>query len=190
MKTSGPGVFVALLRGINVGGNNIVSMAALKASFEELGFDDVATYINSGNVLFRSKTTDPRALEQKIDTMLARDYGLKPKTVVRSLADMESLVKRLEKAWKPHPEWKCNVMFLRHTLDGEQLVADAAVKRDIERVVCCPGTLIWSARIRDMPRTAMMKVATSRHCQDMTIRNVNTTMKVLALMQQMAGRAL
>ena len=48
-------VFVALLRGVNVGGNNIVSMRELKESFEELGFAQVSTYINSGNVIFTSK---------------------------------------------------------------------------------------------------------------------------------------
>jgi uncharacterized protein (DUF1697 family) len=48
-------VYVALLRGINVGGNNMVPMKALKASFEKLGFRDVATYINSGNVVFRAE---------------------------------------------------------------------------------------------------------------------------------------
>jgi len=45
--------YVALLRGINVGGNNMISMKSLKASFDELGFQDVATYINSGNILFK-----------------------------------------------------------------------------------------------------------------------------------------
>jgi uncharacterized protein (DUF1697 family) len=50
-------VFVALLRGINVGGKNIVSIKALKESFERCGFDDVSTYLNSGNVLFKTKET-------------------------------------------------------------------------------------------------------------------------------------
>lgn len=46
--------YIALLRGINVGGNNIIRMSDLKASFEELGFSDVVTYIQSGNVLFNT----------------------------------------------------------------------------------------------------------------------------------------
>ena len=48
-------VYVALLRGINVGGKNIVEMARLKQAFEELGFTSVKTYINSGNVIFRAE---------------------------------------------------------------------------------------------------------------------------------------
>src|SRR5919198_6276780 len=116
-KRDSSGVYVALLRGVNVGGNNIVSMKALTASFERLGFHDVQTYINSGNVLFRAKDADPRELEDRIDRMLAREHGLKGKTVVRSTAEMARLVKTIDKEWKPDPAWKYNVIFLRHTLD-------------------------------------------------------------------------
>ncbi len=66
-------VFVALLRGVNVGGNNIVNMKSLKASFENLGFKGVSTYINSGNILFRAKQSDARKLERKIEQMLRAD---------------------------------------------------------------------------------------------------------------------
>ena len=50
--------YVALLRGINVGGNNLIRMPALKACFDAGGFEDVSTYIQSGNVLFRSGGRD------------------------------------------------------------------------------------------------------------------------------------
>ena len=63
---SKPTNYVALLRGINVGGANTVSMATLKAIFEKLGFINVSTYINSGNVIFQSDSTDSRRLETKI----------------------------------------------------------------------------------------------------------------------------
>ncbi len=66
-------VFVALLRGVNVGGNNIISMKSLKTSFEQLGFSDVSTYINSGNILFKAKERDARKLETKIEAMLSRE---------------------------------------------------------------------------------------------------------------------
>ena len=64
--------YVALLRGINVGGNNMVSMADLRTSFAGLGFSDVASYINSGNVLFRAKSKDPRALAFLEEVLLGR----------------------------------------------------------------------------------------------------------------------
>ena len=63
--------YVALLRGINVGGNNIIRMTALKACFETLGFQDVSTYIQSGNVLFSTAESDTVKLTAKIETALS-----------------------------------------------------------------------------------------------------------------------
>ena len=186
-KRDSNGVYVALLRGINVGGNNIVSMKALKESFERLGFEDVRTYINSGNVLFRSPDGDARNIEERIDRMLAREHALKGKTVVRGDAEMARLVKTIEKEWNPDPEWKYNVVFLRHTLDPNVIVKQLDLKADIERVVCCPGTLLWSARTSTIGRTTMIKLSSRAVYQDMTVRNVNTTKKILALMQEMAA---
>ena len=76
MSKSTSNVFVALLRGVNVGGNNMISMSALKKSFESMGFASVVTYINSGNIIFKSKEADARKLEAKIEHMLSRDYLL------------------------------------------------------------------------------------------------------------------
>jgi uncharacterized protein (DUF1697 family) len=69
------GLFVALLRGVNVGGKNMISMKSLKESFERLGFTQVSTYINSGNIIFTTKETDPRKLEKKIEQMLSKEYS-------------------------------------------------------------------------------------------------------------------
>jgi uncharacterized protein (DUF1697 family) len=182
-------VYVALLRGINVGGNNMVSMKALKESFETLGFADVQTYINSGNVLFRAKETDVRELEDRIDRMLAREHALKGKTVVRSEEEMTRLVKTIDAEWTPDPDWRYNVVFLRYTLDPNAVVKGIALDPDVERVVCCPGTLLWSARVNSITRSAMLKLSSRPVYQEMTVRNVNTTRKILELMDRMQPRA-
>jgi hypothetical protein len=81
-------IFVALLRGINVGGNNMIRMSSLKTSFERMGFKDVTTYINSGNLIFKAKEDDARKLERNIEKMLSREYKLGCKVVVRSFSEM------------------------------------------------------------------------------------------------------
>ena len=178
-------MYVALLRGVNVGGNNLVSMTALKESFERLRFKDVASYINSGNILFRSPETNPRKLEDRIDRMLLREHGLKGRTVVRNLAEMARLVKTISASWKPDPAWRYNVIFLRHSIDSARVLDGIALKPDLERVVYCPGTLLWSARVKGLTRTAMLKLVRHPIYKDVTIRNVNTTTKILHLMQAM-----
>jgi uncharacterized protein (DUF1697 family) len=175
---------VALLRGINVGGNNMIRMSALRASFEQLGFKDVATYINSGNVLFKTRETDPRKLEGKIERMLARDH-LACRVVIRSADQIASLVKKLPQHWTGDKEWRYNVIFLRHTIDSKAIMAELKPKPDIEEVIYVPGTLLWSARFKDLTRTTMIKLASHKLFQDMTVRNLNTTRKLHELMQNM-----
>jgi uncharacterized protein (DUF1697 family) len=70
---------IAFLRAINVGGHNVVTMAALRGHFEALGFEQVETFINSGNVIFKSKATSDAALERKIEAHLEKSLGCEVK---------------------------------------------------------------------------------------------------------------
>jgi uncharacterized protein (DUF1697 family) len=123
--------YVALLRGVNVGGVK-VDMRGLRRRFEELGCADVATYINSGNVIFRDRravSTLTRVLEEELGHRVA----------VRTLAQMESLVARIPDGWKNDKEQKTDVAFLLDEADehvwhvsrkdvrpGQQMKLDAA----------------------------------------------------------------
>jgi uncharacterized protein (DUF1697 family) len=185
MSQSTSTVFVALLRGVNVGGNNMISMSSLKQSFEKLGFSDVATYINSGNIIFKSKEADARKLEIKIEKMLAKEYQLGSKVVLRSLSEMEKLVQSMPRNWTGESGWRYNVIFLRHTIDSEKILGELEVKKDIEEVVYCPGALLWSAQVSEMTRTNMIKLSSRKMYQDMTIRNLNTTRKLYELMKKL-----
>src|SRR5262245_63618322 len=131
-------------------------MASLKANFEQMGFQDVNTYINSGNVLFRASSIDGRDLARRIERTLSRKYHLKVKAVVRSYDEMARLMKTMASAWKSDRRWRYNVIFLRPAVDSERVLAGIEIKRAFERVVYCPGTLLWSARLRDLSSTAML----------------------------------
>jgi uncharacterized protein (DUF1697 family) len=183
---AGLGVFVALLRGVNVGGNNMINMGELRKSFEKLGFAQVATYINSGNVLFKTKENDARKLEVKIEKMLLQEYQLDSKVVVRTLPEMAKLVKSLPASWSEAGEWKYNVMFLRHTIDTEDILVDLPVKSDIEQLVYRPGALLWSVKASDSARTNMNKLPSRKVFREMTVRNLNTTKKLHDLMTKLA----
>ena len=179
-------VFVALLRGVNVGGNNMISMSALKKSFEALGFPHVSTYINSGNIIFTTKENDARKLEKKLEQMLSKDYQLESKVVLRSFPEMEKLVQALPRTWIGDPAFRYNVIFLRHTIDSEKILDELEVKDGLEEVVYRPGALLWSAQISDLTRTQMIKLSSRKMYLDMTIRNLNTTRKLCELMKKVA----
>jgi len=177
-------VHVALLRGINVGGHNRVAMKPLKENFERLGFQQVRTYINSGNVVFRTAEANPLALEERIDRMLDQNYRLPSRTVVRTKSDLERVVKALDQEGEVDPDWRCNVIFLRSTIDPKRTLKTIALVPEIERVICCPGTWLWFARAADINRSAMMKLGRTPLYHDITVRNVNTTRAVLRLMRE------
>ena len=178
-------IFVALLRGVNVGGKNMLRMSALKESFERMGFGDVATYINSGNIIFKAQEGDARKLERSIEGMLSSEYELECKVVVRSLSEMADLVKSLPETWDGDGRWKYNVIFLRHSIDSENILDGLNPEGDIEQIVYRPGTLLWSARISDLSRTSMHKLPSRKLFQEMTVRNTNTTRKLYELMKKM-----
>jgi len=184
-KSSSLNVFVALLRGVNVGGNSMISMRALKESFETIGFTHVVTYINSGNVIFTTKEDDPRKLERKIEQMLSKDYQLNSKVVVRSLSEMEELVKSLPRSWNDS-SWRYNVIFLRHSIDSKEILAELPANSDIEQIVYRPGALLWSAQVSELSGTNMEKLSRRKIFQDMTVRNLNTTKKLYELMKKVA----
>ena|SRR6185503_18038521 len=182
-------VFVALLRGVNVGGNNMISMSSLKKSFEALGFPHVTTYINSGNIIFTTKEKDARKLEKRIEQMLSKEYELGSRVVVRSLPEMEQLVKNLPRSWSADSRWRYNVIFLRHSIDSEAILADLPANSDIEEIVYRPGALLWSAQATEMNRTNLAKLSSRKVFQDMTVRNLNTTNKLCDLMKKVSDSA-
>ena len=77
---------VALLRGINVGGKSTVSMAKLKTTFEALGFEDVVTYINSGNVVFAGSKPSAATIEKRIE----KDFGRDVSVLLRTPAELQA----------------------------------------------------------------------------------------------------
>ena len=84
--------YIALLRGINISGKNRVPMAELKAGVEELGFSDVKTYLNSGNVLFSSDAVGIEALTSQIESLIKNQFGFDIPVFVISKEDLEDVL--------------------------------------------------------------------------------------------------
>ena len=94
--------YLALLRGINVGGKNLVKMAELRATFEEMGFAAVATYIQSGNVLFRAPRQKRAELAGRIEAELSHRLGTELKVVVLTQADLRGVVEQAPRRGETH----------------------------------------------------------------------------------------
>jgi len=112
--------YVALLRGINVSGKNMIKMETLRATFESLGFKNVASYINSGNLAFDAARTDDGKLAEKLHDAIQKDFGFDISVMVRSMAEIEEVV-----AWNPfsgqfESHKDVHVFFLNDKLTGAQ----------------------------------------------------------------------
>jgi uncharacterized protein (DUF1697 family) len=183
-RAAQPTTYVALLRGINVGGNAMVGMTDLKKCFEALRLERVRTYINSGNVIFRTASVRPRALETKIERALTETFGRKIRVVVRSYDEMKALIERMPRSWQNAADERRNVIFLRHTIDNRAALDGLVAKPGIEQLEYHPGVLFWTSKTSDLTRSNMLKVSRLPIYKEMTVRNVNTTRKIFQLMRE------
>ncbi len=86
-------VYISMLRGINVGGHKRVKMDLLRKSFEDLGFEQVKTYIQSGNVIFSGKKLSTAALCRKIEAKILDDFGFSVSVISRTQDEMEKAIR-------------------------------------------------------------------------------------------------
>jgi uncharacterized protein (DUF1697 family) len=120
---------VALLRGINVGKNNRIAMADLRAALEDLGYEGVSTYIQSGNVLFSTPRTDAAAIAREISAKIHRAFSMNIDVVVVSRLE---LAQAISDNPFPHEHKLVHVIFLA----GE---ADEALKDRIAQLEAAKG---------------------------------------------------
>ncbi|MEI2401240.1 DUF1697 domain-containing protein, partial [Paenibacillus phytohabitans] len=110
-------VYIALLRGINVGGKNKIDMKLLKQTFENVGMNDVVTYINTGNIIFSDKGKSKTELSRILEEAIHNDFGLEIKVVVRSMDDVRGIIDAIPDSWRNDKDMKSDVMFLWDEID-------------------------------------------------------------------------
>lgn len=182
------GRYVALLRGINVGGKNLVAMAALKAWFEGEGFREVATYIQSGNVLF---TAGERSAElvPRLEAGLARAFGHDASVVLRSREQLRKVVQGAPPGFGARPAlYRYDAIFLKEPLTAAAALAAAPRNPEVDRVSAGQGVLYYSRLVAEASRSRMSRITGLAMYKQMTIRNWNTTTALLARLEGLAGR--
>lgn len=112
--------YVALLRGINVGGKNMIKMETLRAMLGALGFENVQSYINSGNVVFETAAVGQVALEQTIHDAIRVQFGFEISVMIRSIEKIRSLVDANPFEGRFENDKDLHVFFLREPLSDEQ----------------------------------------------------------------------
>ena len=174
--------YVALLRGINVGGRTLVKMADLKACFEELGFEGVSTYIASGNVLFEGGEADATGLATTIEAAIEQRFELPVKVVVLDRRSYGRIVKAIPKPWIGDGALRANVAFVRPGTDAKAVVRDLEPDPAVEEVKAIDGAILWATRRDSLNQSVMRKLIGGATYKELTVRNLNTTLKLHELL--------
>ena len=180
--------YVALLRGINVGGKNLIKMPALKACFEADGFQDVTTYIQSGNVLFTSLEGRAPELARRLEMTLGETFGYVATVVVRSRRQMRTVVERAPKTFGAEQvRYRYDVIFLKEPLTATVALKSVPTKPGVDEAHAGTGVLYFSRLIERATQSQLNKITSSPIYPSFTIRNWNTTTKLLGMMDTVSG---
>ena len=174
--------FVALLRGINVGGRNITKMAALKACLEGAGLDCVETLIQSGNVVFETRQKSNAKLTAHIDAAIETALGIDPRVVVLSRDRLETVLDEAPAAWRSRAGLRTNIAFLRPPVTAALALKDVDVRPGVDVVEPGNGVLYMSTTLRDLGKSRLPRIVTKPVYKEMTIRSYGTCERLLALM--------
>jgi len=180
-------IYVALLRGINVGGNKKVEMKKLKTTFELLGFENVVTYINSGNIIFENMSKGQDVIVNEIGKAIKKDFQLELKVLVRNIENIETICQELPVTWVKNEMMRTDVMFLWEKFDKPEIMELLQIN-PVDNVKYIPGAVLWNVEGKDYSKSGMLKLMGTELYKNMTIRNVNTVRKLHQIMTNINGQ--
>lgn len=177
--------YVVLLRGINVGGKNTLSMAGLKQCLEDLGYADVSTYINSGNVVLTSKNT-ARAIEAEIEQVLPKRFKLDSeliKVLALTGAQFRAAVNGRPTGFGEAPDkYHSDAIFLMDGAKVAEAMTAFSPREGVDAVWPGKGVIYHQRLSAQRTRSRLNKVMASPFYRSMTIRNWATTMKLVEML--------
>jgi uncharacterized protein (DUF1697 family) len=184
------GQYVALLRGINVGGNNLIKMTALSACFEKHGFQNVVTYIQSGNVIFEAGASAASKLTQRLEAMLAATFSYRASVVLLSRKELQRVVAGAPKGFGAEPaRYRYDVLFLKPPLGAAAAMEIMPMKEGVDQLSPGQGVIYFSRLISKASQSRISKIVSMPIYQSMTIRNWNTTTKLVQILNVRATSA-
>jgi len=177
--------YLALLRGINVGGKNKIAMPDLKAAFEKCGFENVLTYINSGNILFDSEL-DEATVKAACEEAITTGFGLNILAAVITAPDLIEALEHAPSWWGSDPDSKHNAILVIPPLTAQDVLKQVGeTKPEYEQVAHHGRVIFWSAPLATFSHARWSKIVQNKKAYSaITIRNANTAKKLAELARQ------
>jgi uncharacterized protein (DUF1697 family) len=170
--------YIAFLRGVNVGGKSIVSMAAIKEALVALGLSDVRTYINSGNVIFSTRSSRAEQLTARIEKGLEQHTGMAIKVLVMDHKTLKKVVDAIPRNWVDDKAMRTYVLLLWKELDDRGILDRLPIKPGVDEVRYTPGAVVWRVDRENVGRSQMNRIVGTPMYKKITIRSANTMRKL------------
>lgn len=178
------GRFIALLRGINVSGKNKIVMSELKASFIELGYTAVSTYLNSGNVIFSSDVDDKDIISTTIESMIKNKFELNIPVFIITQEELVDILNNAPDWWgDDSKEIYDNLIFIFPTITYEEFYDTVGTpKKEYEKAYHYRNAIFWSFSRKEYQKTNWWSRTASSNIKDkITIRTANTVRKIVGI---------
>ena len=176
--------YVALLRGVNISGKNKVPMAELKRGFEELAFEEVKTYLNSGNVIFSSDKKDTEKFTKQIEEMIKNLFDLDIPVFVISSEELANILHHAPDWWgNENKDIYDNLIFIMPPATFRDIYDEIGEpKEKLEKMKEYKETIFWSFSRKDYQKTNWWsKTASAAIGKQLTIRTANTVRKIVEM---------
>ena len=174
--------YIALLRGINISGKNKIPMTELKKEFEKLAFEEIKTYLNSGNVIFSSSEDDTKKLTSRIEEMIKNQFELDIPIFVISKEALEDILHNAPEWWgNDNKEIYDNLIFIMPPAKFSDVYDEIGEpKKELEKIADYKDVIFWSFNRKDYQKTNWCsKTANANIGSKLTIRTANTVRKLV-----------
>lgn len=177
--------YVCLLRGINVGGKNVIKMTDLRAKLGALGLSDVATYIASGNVVFGAKRASAVKLAATIERALHAAFGYDARVVLLSGEQIAQVMDEAPAGFgKDTAKYRYDVAFVRLPVRAKDVLPQLSAKEGVDTFAAGTHAIYFRRLAAKASQSHLAKITSKPIYQDLTVRNWNTS---LALARLVAG---
>ena len=177
-------IYVALLRGVNVGGNHRVPKADLQAVLEGLRFRNVRIYLNSGNAVF---TSNDRVEAATVQRALEYCFGFAIPTLILPGDKIQRIAEMIPTDWtndSPRPDktgQKSDVLYLFNDINSPSILNKIGYNSEIEKMIYTDGAIITNISRANQSKGSLQKLIGSSLYSNITIRNINTAKKLAEL---------
>ena len=179
--------YIALLRGINISGKNKISMPELKKFLEENNYQNVSTYLNSGNIIFECNIDNKETIMDNIHTLIKTKFLLDIPVYITTDKELENILNNSPKWWgSSNKEIYDNLIFIIPPTKYEEVYNTiGSPKEGLEQIEEYNNCIFWSFELKNYRKSNWWVKTASTDIKDkITIRTANTMKKILEICQK------